>query len=42
MISDNGPAFINNLQRATSRFFGHRHVPILPYNAAANGAADQR
>ena len=40
MVTDNGPAFINNLQRSTAQFFGYRHVPILPYNAAANGAAE--
>ena len=38
--SDNGPAFVNGLQTAMSKFFGYRHVPILPYNAQANGIAE--
>ena len=40
MVSDNGPAFINKLQVETAKFFGYRHIPILPYNAQANGTAE--
>ena len=40
MISDNGPAFRSDLQGHMADFFGFRHVPILPYNAAANGTAE--
>ena len=40
IVSDNGPAFRSNLQKQLADFFGFRHVPILPYNAAANGTAE--
>ena len=40
IVTDNGPAFRNGLQSAMSQFFGYRHVPILPYNAGANGTAE--
>ena len=40
MVSDNGPAFNSGLQRQMADFFGFRRIPILPYNAAANGTAE--
>ena len=40
VITDNGPAFRSGLQKQMADFFGFRHVPILPYNAAANGTAE--
>ena len=40
IISDNGPAFRSDLMAQMASFFGFRHVPILPYNAAANGLAE--
>jgi hypothetical protein len=40
IVSDNGPVFRSNLQGQMANFFGFRHVPILPYNAAANGTAE--
>lgn len=40
MVSDNGPAFVSGLQQQMAAFFGFRHIPILPYNAAANGVAE--
>ena len=40
MITDNGPAFVNGMHKHMAEFFGYRHVPILPYNAAANGIAE--
>ena len=40
VVTDNGPAFRNELLRAASRFFGYRHVHVLPYNAQANGVAE--
>ena len=40
MVSDNGPAFSNNLTTLMAAFFGFRHVTILPYNAQANGIAE--
>ena len=40
IVSDNGPAFISDLNQATSRFFGYRHIHVLPYNAQANGTAE--
>ena len=40
IVSDNGPAFISNLSKHVSQFFGYRHSHILPYNAQANGAAE--
>ena len=40
MVSDNGPAFRSDLQGQMADFFGFRHVPILPYNAAANGTTE--
>ena len=40
MISDNGPSFCSDLQRSMAKFFGFRHIPILPYNANANGVAE--
>lgn len=40
LVSDNGPAFRNELMQHMSKFFGFRHCPILPYNAQANGAAE--
>jgi len=40
MITDNGPAFRSELQAHMAAFFGFRHIPILPYNAGANGTAE--
>ena len=40
VVSDNGPAFISHLNAATAKFFGYRHIHILPYNAQANGTAE--
>ena len=40
MVSDNGPAFISNLGKACSNFWGYRHIHILPYNSQANGVAE--
>ena len=40
VVSDNGPAFVNAMHTEMARYFGYRHVPILPYNAQANGAAE--
>ena len=40
IVSDNGPAFISGLMKEMSKFYGFRPVPILPYNAQANGAAE--
>ena len=40
IVSDNGPAFISNLAKACSRFWGYRHAHILPYNSQANGVAE--
>lgn len=40
IVSDNGPAFRSELMAAMSKFFGYRHIPILPYNAQANGVAE--
>ena len=40
IVSDNGPAFISELAAHTAQLFGFRHVPILPYNAQANGLAE--
>ena len=40
VATDNGPAFRSGLQKQKADFFGFRHVPILPYNAAANGTAE--
>ena len=40
LVSDNGPAFIANLSKHVSQFFGYRHSHILPYNAQANGIAE--
>jgi hypothetical protein len=40
MVSDTGPAFRSDLQGHMADFFGFRHIPILPYNAAANGTAE--
>jgi hypothetical protein len=40
LVSDNGPAFISGLLAEMANFYGFRHVPILPYNAQANGAAE--
>ena len=28
------------LQKRMAEFYGYRHIPILPYNAQANGAAE--
>ena len=40
IISDNGPAFRNELVEKASRFYGYRHVHTLPYNPQANGVAE--
>jgi hypothetical protein len=40
IITDNGPSFSSNLQKSMADFFGFRHIPILPYNANANGTAE--
>ena len=40
MVSDNGSAFRNSLSTAMAKYFGYRHVFILPYNAQANGMAE--
>jgi len=40
VVSDNGPAFRSLLAVAFAKFFGYRHIFILPYNAQANGAAE--
>jgi hypothetical protein len=40
IITDNGPCFKSDMMKHMAAFFGFRHVPILPYNAQANGAAE--
>jgi len=40
VVSDNGPAFRSTLAEAFAKFFGYRHIFILPYNAQANGMAE--
>ena len=40
IVSDNGPAFIGDMNEAMSNFLGYRHVHILPYNSQANGTAE--
>ena len=40
IVTDNGPAFRNELMQAASKFFGYRHIHVLPYNAQANGTAE--
>ena len=40
LVSDNGPAFISNLAKTCGRFWGYRHMHILPYNSQANGIAE--
>ena len=40
MVTDNGPSFISGLMAAASKFYGYRHVHIMPYNAQANGVAE--
>jgi hypothetical protein len=40
VVSDNGPAFISELNKATSNFYGYRHIHTLPYNPQANGVAE--
>ena len=40
VVSDNGPAFISDLNTATSKFYGYRHIHTLPYNPQANGVAE--
>ena len=40
MVTDNGPAFTADLQKEMAQYYGFRHVPILPYNANANGTAE--
>ena len=40
LVADNGTAFRNELAVKASQFFGYRHIPILPYNACANGTAE--
>lgn len=40
IVSDNGPAFRNDLAAAMAQFIGYRHIFIMPYNAQANGAAE--
>ena len=40
VISDNGPAFRSELMQHAAKFYGFRHIPIMPYNAAANGIAE--
>ena len=39
--SDNGPEFRNALSAEFAKYAGYRHVHVLPYNAPANGAAEQ-
>jgi hypothetical protein len=40
MVTDNGPAFVSDLTAAASKFYGYRHIHVLPYNAPANGTAE--
>lgn len=40
IVSDNGPAFRNELMHRMAGYFGYRHTYILPYNAPANGIAE--
>ena len=40
IVTDNGPAFRNELSKATSDFYGYRHIHTLPYNPQANGTAE--
>ena len=40
MVSDNGPAFVSALCDSCSKFWGYRHIHILPYNSQANGTAE--
>ena len=40
VVTDNGPAFISDLNKASSIFFGYRNIHVLPYNAQANGMAE--
>ena len=40
IISDNGPAFRNELVEKASHFYGYRHIHTLPYNPQANGVAE--
>ena len=40
IVSDNGSAFISHLNMATSRFYGYRHIHILPFNPQANSVAE--
>ena len=40
VVSDNGPAFISGLSKTCAKFWGYRHVHILPYNSQANGVAE--
>ena len=40
LVTDNGPAFRNELSKATSEFYGYRHIHTLPYNPQANGTAE--
>ena len=40
IVSDNGPAFRNDLAVCASKYFGYRHIHTLPYNPQANGAAE--
>eukprot|EP00965_Chrysotila_dentata_P124087 4101264-Pleurochrysis_carterae.AAC.1 len=39
--SDNGSAFCNELTRAFAKYAGLRRACVLPYNALANGMAEQ-
>ena len=40
VVTDNGPAFANELMSASAAFYGYRHIHVLPYNAQANGSAE--
>ena len=40
IVSDNGPAFRNDLTDKASKFYGYRHIHTLPYNPQANGVAE--
>ena len=40
IVSDNGPAFISEMNGYCSQFWGYRHINILPYNSQANGTAE--
>ena len=40
MVSDNGKSFVNDLSNECARFWGYRHIHILPYNSQANGIVE--